>query len=248
MTVVGGSGRGHDEGRETTAGVDRRLLPKGAAGVGAAAWVAPQILSVDAAAAATQLPFSLGQSFAVRGNDGAGTITVVDMNGVYTNASGASQLITMLTFGFTSGNDEYGYTTADLDGTVQPFIVEGDRTGPVRAIGTNRSAFNQSTVFAPTAFGGSSFTLVDGASIRLGFAATDTSQLSATPNVPVPKPNGAPVALADNSGSSQITAGWSVLQAPPVVIGAAIVDTPSGFLPWTLLPRTYSVVATFTAV
>jgi hypothetical protein len=87
----------------TDAGVDRRLLLKGAAGLGAAAWVAPQILSVDAAAA-TVLPFNLALqgtatqsstfdpfTFAARANNGIILPNTYPTNVAITEASDLPQ-------------------------------------------------------------------------------------------------------------------------------------------------------------
>ena len=153
-------------------------------------------------------------------------IMVVDLNGSYTNATASPQTITPDSFSFTAG-----FGDPVVDGEVQPFVVL-DPSGVILAIGTTRlGPFNQGDSFT-AAFGGASFVLQPGETVRLGARQVGSS-------------GGTPIGFAA-VGSASLTGGPLASDAGTL---PGVGSTPTeGTNPFTSMydPRSYQMSATFT--
>lgn len=215
-----GDNQGADNGR-------RDLIKKGAV-IGALAWVAPTIVSVPAASAATVPPFEiiLGQSGAEAPHDLWNAIMVVDLNTSYTNLTGVDQLITTGVFSFTAGTG-----AATVGSQVRPFIVL-ESTGDVLAIGSTKNGpFNAGQTYS-NSFGAGPFTIPAGETIRLGARTLSTS-------------GGAPIGYTA-TGSSSLTGGPNAANTGSLP-GVGQPPTP-GTNPFTTFGRTYQMRASFNTV
>ncbi len=206
----------------------RDLIKKGAV-IGAIAWVAPTIVSVPAASAATQPgTITLGQSGAEGIHDGWLAVMVIDLNTAYTNATASNQTITPDLFSFTAGTGD-----PITGGEVQPFVIL-DPTGVVTSIGSTRvGPFVQGATISG-AFGGAAFTLAPGETFRLAARTVGVT-------------GGSPIAFTP-AGSASLTGG--PLTADSGSLNGIGATPTEGTNPFTSMydPRSYQMSATFDIV
>ena len=207
----------------------RDLLKKGAV-VGAVAWVAPAIVSVQAASAAT-FPgrFTLGDATGgASGHDTWLAIIAIDLATSYTNTTGAVVTVTPDVFTFVAGTGD-----VVLGAEVQPFVVS-ETTQVVIAIGTTRvGPFTPGTTYT-SAFGGGTFDVAPGDTIRLGVRMIGTS-------------GGCPVGFTAE-GSTVLTGGPTTADAGSLP-GIGLPPT-EGSVGWTdaFTPRRYQMRGVFDTI